>query len=129
MNTEKFNLKIGFILLLLFSVAFHFVLPYVYFEIQGFQSNYQFPDRILYERSAYHTGLLINVLALLGAAIIIWFLPLKAKKITPIDVKWPHLLYTISIAWGIYFVIMAGGFQGVLAGKMLGTYVSYVGLF
>ena len=125
---SSLSLKHGFIFLLLFSALFHFIGPYLYYELVGFQTNYQPQTQMFYDRGAYNIGAAINILGLGVAGIVIIFLP-NAKKIIPTTVKQPAIFFIASFAWNLLYLYLSGGFQGVLAGKLLGSWYSYIGIF
>jgi hypothetical protein len=121
-------MKYGFIGLLLFVACFHFLFPYFYFERNGFHTVYQSLPPILYDHDAWIKVLVLNVGSLFLASAIIFFIPIN-QKIKTVGAKFPHVFYVFTCLWGAYFLYKAGGFAGVIQGRQLGTWGSYIGIF
>ncbi len=122
------TLKHGFVLLLVFSAFFHFIIPYFYYEFHGFETNYQTANRLYFNSESYILGMFINVTALVLAAVIIWFLP-SPQPIEKKPIRFANAFYLISIFWSFVVILCAGGFQGILAGNLNGSWINYIGLF
>lgn len=70
----------------------------------------------------------MNVGGLSLAAIIIYFIPLKGE-IFPKQRILPSTFFIVSSGVTLYFIWISGGPQGVMEGRYLGTWLSYIGLF
>ena len=109
-----------FSVLLIFFLLFHFLLPSLYFICFDFVN--------LYSDVQGYAGMVVNVIAILGALVIIQHLPSKEKAVVA---SYNHLLsfFIISIFIFIYKFISGGGYVGMLTGNTNGTWISFLSLF
>ena len=121
-------MKYGFIGLLVFGALFHFVGPYFYYEIYGFSSVYQSQQFFSFDQAVFNKVFLINVVPLLTASVVVYFLP-ETEKVTPYKTRFSYIFYVLCSLWFIFFLIKAGGHKGILAGNLQGTWYTYTGLF
>jgi hypothetical protein len=119
-------MKKVFISILLFYLIFHFVIPGIYFLIDGNFNTYTGTE----DNENILKAFLLNAITILGTILIIILLPEKKSetKIAPKFYKLTTLFY-ISICFsGIYF-FAGGGFEGRISGRTLGSVFNYIAFF
>lgn len=121
-------MKIYYILFLIFAAFFHFILPHLFYEKVGFLSGYFAQGDKFFHKDSYYLCMYLNVASLLIASAIVFFIPLN-NKMKMSTSKYPNLFYYSAMAFGFFFMYYSGGHSGVLQGKLLGTWASYLGLF
>lgn len=121
-------MKIGYILLLVFCAFFHFIMPHFFYQFYGFFSVCFPMDKMLFDQDIYNKVVMMNVLGLLLASFVIYFIPINGE-ILPKTRNLPSTFVLISLGTMLFFIWISGGPQGVIEGRYLGTWLSYVSLF
>lgn len=110
--------------ILLFYLILHYIIPWVYYLIFGKVTIYS----NFWDQPSANKALLLNIISIIGAILIIKFLPDKKEKILP-KFSYVSCLYYFSILLAVVVAINAGGFGGLLSGKQTGTFFNYLRLF
>lgn len=85
-------------------------------------------DKLLFDKTVYNNVVLMNAGGLSLAALIICFIPYKGEIIPRAKIL-PSTFFLITLGAMLFFLWISGGPKGVIEGRYLGTWLSYVGLF
>lgn len=113
-------MKRQFSIILLFFLCFHFIIPWLYFMMYGFVN--------LYSTVQGYTGMIVNLIAIIGTVCVIRLLP-PAKKVTIPSLNHVSSFFFIAILIIVYKFISGGGYLGALSGNNHGTWISFLSLF
>lgn len=119
-------MKNSFIAILFFYIGFHFILPEIYFLF--FTQTPIYSDFI--DPASSNKSFWINLIPILSVIVLINVFPFKNHKIQPI-IKSPAAteLFYFSILYSLFFLVEAGGFKGILSGKLSGALYNYINFF
>ena len=104
----------------------HFIIPGLYFLKDGNFNTYT----DLQDNPAILKGFILNAVTILGAILVIIFLPDKNRNkiIQPKFYKITPLFY-FSVIFSLSYFFISGGFEGKIGGNMLGSIFNYIALF
>lgn len=120
-------MKKAFISILLFYYILHFVIPGIYFLSTGANFN---TYTSVEDKAGILKGFLLNTVTILGAILIISFLPdnKRSETVKPKFYKLSSLFY-FSIIFSVIYFFLGGGFEGKIKGSMAGSIFSYLAFF
>jgi hypothetical protein len=118
--------KKAFIVVILFYLGFHFIIPELY---SHFVDNvHVYSD--LVDKAASNKAFWINIIPVGLVGLTIYLLPNKDYFIPPaIQNGAATELFYIAMAYKAFFIIMVGGFSGIISGEMSGAFLNYINLF
>lgn len=101
-------------------------MPEVYYLF--FAEKHVYSDLI--DEAASNKVFWINVISVLGVICLILAFPFKDHKVRPV-IKSPAAteLFYFSILYGLVYLVVSGGFKGILAGVLSGSLYNYINLF
>lgn len=117
-------MKKVFISILLFYLCFHYIIPLVYYITFGFVNTYS----NIYDEGSLIKAFMLNLISILGAILIIIFIPSK-KNLRQPTFKYSTKLYFISAILLVSSFFIYGGYKGAITGESQGTILSYIRLF
>ncbi|QKJ29409.1 hypothetical protein HQ865_06440 [Mucilaginibacter mali] len=119
-------MKKAFIAILFFYLIFHFIIPQIY--ILCFGDIHLYSD--ITDSGASIKVFWLNVLPILITVSLLYILPLKNFQVKPaIRSSAASELFYVSMCYTVLFVIVAGGFKGIVSGALSGSLFNYVNLF
>jgi hypothetical protein len=115
-----------FISILIFYLVVHFIIPGIYFLIDGNFNTYT----NVQDNAAILKGFILNAVTILGTIGVIMFLP-GGRNERPIEPRFYKLtgLFYVSIIFAITSFFIGGGFEGKISGSTLGSLFNYLALF
>ena len=116
----------AFIIIICFYLGFHFVIPELYSLFAG--DVHVYSD--LVDRAASTKAFLLNVIPVGLVGLTIYLLPNKDYFIPPaIHSKAATELFYFAMGYKALFVILIGGFSGIISGAFSGSMLNYINLF
>ncbi|MES2590485.1 MAG: hypothetical protein V4608_01285 [Bacteroidota bacterium] len=119
-------MKKSFIAILIFYITFHFLIPEIYYLF--FEETHIYSAIV--DKAASNKAFFINMFSIVGTIGLILAFPFKDNKIQPVIKSLAASeLYYFSILYGLLYLLVSGGFKGILSGVLSGSLYNYINLF